>query len=467
MPTPSRTMYEDAQKSSTTSDSNELSFDVLMTTYGIALMDQDFLSQIPWHYAVIDEAQRLKNPSSVLYNVLEQRFIMPRCLLLTGTPTQNNLSELWALMHFCLPLIFGKLDEFLSTFNEAGDSMTGAEANKANRQFKILKHILKACMLRRTKALLIESGILALPPLTELTVMVPLTQLQKKLYLSVLRKELQTLLSFIGGSSCHQSLQNIVIQLRKACSHPYLFSGIEPEPYVEGEHLVEASRKLIVLDLVLKKLHDLGNRVLLFAQMTQTLDILQDFPELCSYTYERLDGSVRAEERFAAIRNFSSQSTKGLMRDDNRSKAFVFMISTRAGGVGLNLIGADTVSLIELDSVVTLPVLLTKSKANCSGSFEAPLWVALAIVQSYNPRRKVPRSEISMPDLELCLSKAAFSAALRSASIHMPRIGYQGGSQRSEWYTIERLLRKHSSLHGINIFVYYFQRSSRQQTYSN
>ncbi|XP_062209513.1 probable helicase CHR10 isoform X5 [Phragmites australis] len=762
-----RTMYEDAQKSSTSSDSNGLSFDVLMTTYDIALMDQDFLSQIPWHYAVIDEAQRLKNPSSVLYNVLEQRFIMPRCLLLTGTPIQNNLSELWALMHFCLPLIFGKLDEFLSTFNEAGDSMTGAEANKANRQFKILKHILKAFMLRRTKALLIESGILALPPLTELTVMVPLTQLQKKLYLSVLRKELQTLLSFTGGSSRHQSLQNIVIQLRKACSHPYLFSGIEPEPYVEGEHLVEASGKLILLDLVLKKLHDLGHRVLLFAQMTQTLDILQDFLELRSYTYERLDGSVRAEERFAAIRNFSSQSTKGLMRDDNQSQAFVFMISTRAGGVGLNLIGADTVIFYEQDwnpqadkqalqrahrigqlnhvlsinlvsqrtieevimrraerklklshniigeedatngkerdlgneasdmksiifglhlfdpmdttaetinedtaaetiSAKTLAKLKTMSEkvvmmrshepsekderafeinlnltdssgtmirkasdsitvdpglneavylswvkkfkeasdsieettaelgrqraapeekllkreankkkteekrlakwealgyqslaikdpgiiakqnipdsgsvqlvygdctdplkvcptesaiifscidnsgtwghggmfdaltslstcipdayhrasefddlhmgdlhliqldeANCSRSFEAPLWVALAIVQSYNPRRKVPRSEISMSDLELCLSKAAFSAAQRSASIHMPRIGYQGGSQRSEWYTIERLLRKHSSLHGINIFVYYFQRSSRQQTYSN
>ncbi|KAG2555429.1 hypothetical protein PVAP13_9KG246600 [Panicum virgatum] len=344
-----RTLYDHVHKASTSSHSSELSFDVLLTTYDIALMDQNFLSQIPWHYAIIDEAQRLKNPSSVLYNVLEQRFIMPRRLLLTGTPIQNNLSELWALMHFCLPSIFGKLDEFLSTFKEAGDSLTGAEANKANRQFEIIKHILKAFMLRRTKALLIESGVLALPPLTELTVMVPLTQLQKKLYMSVLRKELQTLLSFTGGSSRHQSLQNIVIQLRKACSHPYLFSGIEPEPFVEGEHLVQASGKLIVLDLILKKLHELGHRVLLFAQMTQTLDILQDFLEMRNYTYERLDGSVRAEERFAAIRNFSSQSTKGLMRDDNQIGAFVFMISTRAGGVGLNLIGADTVIFYEQD----------------------------------------------------------------------------------------------------------------------
>ncbi|EMS67549.1 Chromodomain-helicase-DNA-binding protein 1-like protein [Triticum urartu] len=304
-----RTIHEDVQKSS---HSDELPFDVMLTSYDIALMDQDFLSQVPWLYVVIDEAQRLKNPSSVLYNVLEERFMMPRRLLLTGTPVQNNLSELWALMHFCMPSVFGPLDEFLSTFKEAGNLLSGSEANKANRQFKILKHILRAFMLRRTKALLIESGILELPPLTELTVS--------------------------------------VVQLRKACSHPYLFSGIEPEPYEEGEHLVQASGKLIVLDLVLEKLHRLGHRVVLFAQMTQTLDILQDFLELRNYTYERLDGSVRAEERFAAIRNFSSQPTKGVVRDDsNPSGAFVFMISTRAGGVGLNLIGADTVIFYEQD----------------------------------------------------------------------------------------------------------------------
>ncbi|KAI4996525.1 hypothetical protein ZWY2020_051445 [Hordeum vulgare] len=747
-----RTMHDDVQKSS---HSNGLPFDVMLTSYDIALMDQDFLSQIPWLYVVIDEAQRLKNPSSVLYNVLEERFMMPRRLLLTGTPVQNNLSELWALMHFCMPSVFGPLDEFLSTFKEAGNLLSGSEANQANRQFKILKHILRAFMLRRTKALLIESGILELPPLTELTVMVPLAPLQKKIYLSVLRKELQTLLSFTGGSSRHQSLQNIVVQLRKACSHPYLFSGIEPEPYEEGEHLVQASGKLIVLDLVLEKLHRLGHRVVLFAQMTQTLDILQDFLELRNYTYERLDGSVRAEERFAAIRNFSSQATKGVVRDDNNpSGAFVFMISTRAGGVGLNLIGADTVIFYEQDwnpqadkqalqrthrigqlnhvlsinlvsqrtieevimrraerklklshnifgdkdatdgkgkdfgneandmrsiilglhqfdpadtaaetineetlaklksmsenvikmrthepsekddrafeinpdltdgsgamitracdsisidpgvdeaaylswverfkeashSIEDVPVELERQRpapedkllkreankkkaeekrlakwkdlgyqtlgvkvpdnipnqnisdsgsvqlvygdctdpskvcaakpaiifscvdnsgtwghggmfdaltslstyipdayhrasevddlhmgdlhlieldeANCSRSLDAPLWVALAVVQSYNPKRKIPRSEISMSDLELCLSKAAFSAAQRSASIHMPRIGQRSGSQRSEWYTIERLLRKYASLHGIDIFVYYFRRPSRQQ----
>lgn len=92
---------------------------------------------------------------------------------------------------------------------------------------------------------------------------------------------------------------------------------------------------------------------------------------------------------------------------------------------------------------------------------DTPQWVALAVVQSYNSRRKVPRSSISIPDLERCLSKASFSAAQNSASIHMPRVGYQEGSDRSEWYTVERLLRKYSAIHGINIFVYYYRRSAQ------
>ncbi|OMO69549.1 hypothetical protein CCACVL1_19432, partial [Corchorus capsularis] len=540
-----------------------------------------------------------------------------------------------------------------------------------------------------------------------------------------------------------------VIQLRKACSHPYLFPGIEPEPFEEGEHLVQASGKLMVLDQLLKKLYDSGHRVLLFAQMTNTLDILQDFLELRKYSYERLDGSIRAEERFAAIRSFSKRSAEGSLNPEfDQNAAFVFMISTRAGGVGLNLVAADTVIFYEQDwnpqvdkqalqrahrigqtnhvlsiNLVTehsveevikrradrklqlshnvvgdhvmdqegkemegaemgdlrsvifglhmfdptdinnkesddiktselsamvekviamrheeslgknnskfemnagdlfdghdvimrenssvgidpgldeasylswvekfkavsqsgdTPIMELENKRNfpedrhlkveaakkkaedkkktkweahgyhslavqdpcpvdgdmlsdsgsvlfvhgdCTepskvcpsepaiifscidnsgnwghgGMFAAlaklsssipesyerasefqdlhlgdlhlirindgceenntPLWVALAVVQSYNPRRKVPRSDISMPDLERCLSKASHTAAQNSASIHMPRIGYQDGSDRSQWYTVERLLRKYASLYGVKIYVAEFRNS--------
>ncbi|XP_061961834.1 probable helicase CHR10 isoform X6 [Populus nigra] len=374
-----KTIHEHVKESPSSSNVSLLPFDVLLTTYDIALVDQEFLSQIPWHYAIVDEAQRLKNPKSVLYNVLIDQFLMPRRLLMTGTPIQNNLTELWALMHFCMPLVFGTLDEFLSTFREAADASSDHDATKVKRQFKTLKSILKSFMLRRTKSRLIECGNLVLPSLTEITVMAPLVSLQKKVYTSILRKELPKLLALSSSASNHQSLQNMVIQLRKACSHPYLFPGIEPEPYEEGEHLVkfgvvahlyslknkelkrhkgkkktkistlkEASGKLIILDQLLEKLHDSGHRVLLFAQMTHTLDILQDFLELRKYSYERLDGSVRAEERFAAIRSFSGQSGRSGSESDQNS-SFVFMISTRAGGVGLNLVAADTVIFYEQD----------------------------------------------------------------------------------------------------------------------
>lgn len=749
-----KTIHEHVKESPSSSDVSLLPFDVLLTTYDIALVDKEFLSQIPWHYAIVDEAQRLKNPKSVLYNVLIDQFLMPRRLLMTGTPIQNNLTELWALMHFCMPSVFGTLDQFLSTFRETADASSDHDATKVKRQFKTLKSILKSFMLRRTKSTLIKCGNLVLPSLTEITVMAPLVSLQKKVYTSILRKELPKLLALSSSASNHQSLQNMVIQLRKVCSHPYLFPGIEPEPYKEGEHLVKASGKLTILDQLLEKLHDSGHRVLLFAQMTHTLDILQDFLELRKYSYERLDGSVRAEERFAAIRSFSGQSGRSGSESDQNS-SFVFMISTRAGGVGLNLVAADTVIFYEQDwnpqvdkqalqrahrigqmnhvlsinlvtrhtveevimqrakrklqlshdvvgddvmeedrketggietgdlrsiifglhrfdlsevnseksnelnaselkalaqKVIALrceqildkddrkfevnpigqekgldfvsggdsalasydpgldeasylswvekfketsqsnenPVMdlgnrrnlpdnkylnleAAKKKAEekklskwealgyhslsvgdpiypvdgdalsdsgfvhfvvgdcthpdklCSsepsvifscvdesgnwghgGMFDAlaklsssipaayqqasefrdlhlgdvhlvkiientdgqnmegdtPRWVALAVVQSYNPRRKVPRSEISILDLEACLSKASFAAAQNSASIHMPRIGYQDGTDRSQWYTVERLLRKYASVFGIKIYVYYYRRSS-------
>ncbi|CAI0438783.1 unnamed protein product [Linum tenue] len=737
------TMYQHVEEQ-TSSSNVTLPFDVLLTTYETALMDQDFLSQIPWQYAVIDEAQRLKNPSSVLYGVLSDRFLLPRRLLMTGTPIQNNLIELWSLMHFCMPSVFGTLEQFLSTFEEATHSMTGCLLSPVKEQFKSLKQILKAFMLRRTKAKLIECGNLVLPPLTEITVMAPLVSLQKKVYTSLLRKELPKLLALTSAASNQPSLQNIVIQLRKACSHPYLFPGIEPEPYEEGEHLVQACGKLLILDHILHKLHASGHRVLLFAQMTNTLDILQDYLELRKYSYERLDGSIRAEERFAAIRSFSRKSGSESSASDE-STAFVFMISTRAGGVGLNLVAADTVIFYEQDwnpqvdkqalqrahrigqmnhvlciNLVTRhsveeiimrraerklqlshnvigdetvdrtgeeatgadigdmrsiifglhmfdpldihrekldelseeellavaekavatrhkrglgkdnqkvelinPVredsalvdydpgldeasylswvekFKKESESTCSpliglenknnliqerhgrleearkkaeekklakweahgyhslslkdpnppengnllsdsgsvhfvsgdcthptqvcqseptvifscvddsgnwgngGLFDAlarlspavpdayqrasefgdlhlgdlhfikindgdsgsgegnkPQWVALGVVQSYNPRRKVPRSDISIPDLESCLSKALFAAAQHSASVHMPRIGYQDGSDRSQWYTVERLLRKYASAYGVNVYVYYYRRSS-------
>ncbi|XP_057828466.2 probable helicase CHR10 isoform X4 [Cryptomeria japonica] len=340
-----------SKRTSKSGAEQDLPFDVFLTTYDLAMLDASFLSHIRWHYAIIDEAQRIKNPSSVLYTTLQERYMIPRRLLMTGTPVQNNLSELWALLHFCMPLVFGALEDFVATFKKAaGDNTSGDD-----KQVKLLRYIVQVFMLRRTKAFLVQNGTLTLPPLSEVTVMAPLVPLQKKIYISLLRKELPKLLTRSVGTLQQQSLQNIVVQLRKACSHPYLFGGVEPEPFEEGEHLVQASGKLLILDALLQKLHLDGHRVLIFAQMTRTLDILQDYLELRRYSYERLDGSVRAEERFAAVQSFSGkpssvQEASGVENpDDDTNKAFVFLISTRAGGVGLNLVAADTVIFYEQD----------------------------------------------------------------------------------------------------------------------
>ncbi|CAI9299594.1 unnamed protein product [Lactuca saligna] len=151
--------------------------------------------------------------------------------------------------------------------------------------------------------------------------MSPMVTLQKKVYMSILRKELPKLLALSSGTCSHQSLENIVIQLRKAGSHPHLFAGIEPEPHEEGEHLVQASGKL-------------------------------DYMELRKYPYEQPDGSIRAEERFVAIRSFSRKSGIGNSNSEvDSDSAFVFMISSRAGGDGLNLVAADTMSFAILTSM--------------------------------------------------------------------------------------------------------------------
>ncbi|XP_059349811.1 chromodomain-helicase-DNA-binding protein 1-like isoform X2 [Ammospiza nelsoni] len=158
--------------------------------------------------------------------------------------------------------------------------------------------------------------------------------LQKKYYKAILTKDLD---AFENETGRKVTLQNVLVQLRKCVAHPYLFNGVEPEPFEIGDHIVEASGKMCLLDKLLSFLYAGGHRVLLFSQMTQLLDILQDYMDYRGYSYERLDGSVRGEERHLAIKNFGQQPI------------FIFLLSTRAGGVGMNLTAADTVIFTDSD----------------------------------------------------------------------------------------------------------------------
>ncbi|MFH4981450.1 hypothetical protein AB6A40_008159 [Gnathostoma spinigerum] len=147
-------------------------------------------------------------------------------------------------------------------------------------------------------------------------------------------------LSSEEGLVSHRAVSiNIMMDLRKCAIHPYLFAGVEPEPFEEGEHLVNTSGKFVLLDRILSLLRQHGHRPLIFSQFTRVLDIVQDYLTFRGYSYERLDGSIRSEERFASIRNFQQKN----------SEIFCFLLSSKSGGVGLNLMSADTVIFIDSD----------------------------------------------------------------------------------------------------------------------
>uniref|UniRef100_A0A8D2F2Y1 Chromodomain helicase DNA binding protein 1 like n=1 Tax=Theropithecus gelada TaxID=9565 RepID=A0A8D2F2Y1_THEGE len=192
-----------------------------------------------------------------------------------------------------------------------------------------LHKLLQPFLLRRVKADVATE----LPKKTEVVIYHGMSALQKKYYKAILMKDLD---AFENETAKKVKLQNILSQLRKCVDHPYLFDGVEPEPFEVGDHLIEASGKLHLLDKLLAFLYS-GHRVLLFSQMTQMLDILQDYMDYRGYSYERVDGSVRGEERHLAIKNFGQQPI------------FVFLLSTRAGGVGMNLTAADTVIFVDSD----------------------------------------------------------------------------------------------------------------------
>ena len=213
-----------------------------------------------WSYAIIDEAHRLKNRQSSVYRCLLDELDLghvPR-LLLTGTPMQNRSDEFFSLLHFIAPQIYDDAYGFVEWLEEGSGSGDDGGSDVSKRLWRPL-------MLRRRKA-----EHLTLPPKTERSIRVPLTSLQRQWYRAVLEKNVSALtggLSAGGSSNTNQSnsraLVNILASLRKCCNHPYLFDGAEPEPFIEGEHLVEASAKLLLLDRLLKRMKARGDRVLL------------------------------------------------------------------------------------------------------------------------------------------------------------------------------------------------------------
>ncbi|XP_029339359.1 chromodomain-helicase-DNA-binding protein 3 isoform X6 [Mus caroli] len=306
----------------------QVKFHVLLTSYELITIDQAALGSIRWACLVVDEAHRLKNNQSKFFRVLNG-YKIDHKLLLTGTPLQNNLEELFHLLNFLTPERFNNLEGFLEEF---------ADISKED-QIKKLHDLLGPHMLRRLKADVFKN----MPAKTELIVRVELSPMQKKYYKYILTRNFEALNSRGGGNQV--SLLNIMMDLKKCCNHPYLFpvAAMEspklPSGAYEGGALIKSSGKLLLLQKMLRKLKEQGHRVLIFSQMTKMLDLLEDFLDYEGYKYERIDGGITGALRQEAIDRFNAPG----------AQQFCFLLSTRAGGLGINLATADTVIIFDSD----------------------------------------------------------------------------------------------------------------------
>lgn len=305
-------------------------FDVLITSFEMVIREKSQLKKFRWQYIVVDEAHRIKNEDSSLSQII-RLFYSKNRLLITGTPLQNNLHELWALLNFLLPDVFGDS----AVFDEWFDSQTDKEKNQDQVVLQLHK-VLSPFLLRRVKAD-VEKSLL---PKIETNVYIGMTEMQILWYKKLLEKDIDAVNGVVGKREGKTRLLNIVMQLRKCCNHPYLFDGAEPgPPYTTDEHLVYNTGKMIILDKMLKKFHATGSRVLIFSQMSRLLDILEDYCFFRDYEYCRIDGSTSHEDRIEAIDDYNAPDLD----------KFIFLLTTRAGGLGINLTSADIVILYDSD----------------------------------------------------------------------------------------------------------------------
>lgn len=416
-------------------------FNVVLTSYEISIKDFPKLNHVNWKFLIIDEGHRLKNNNCTLIKFLKKLNVNNK-LLITGTPLQNNLDELWSLLNFILPDIFHDLDLFQQWFNfdeltsfqrqnDDGDEKVNQfiELNIQESLVKNLHTILKPFILRRLKKDVIRN----LPPKKEYIIHISLSSLQKKLYqdalnnnllyglLEVYLKEYITYnhddlfkpseisdfiqkklvvkplqkrnksrslrevesdeefdfvensdrttiptelspaeISKLPNSKRKQyifddlyckflkqlknlSLQNLVIQLRNICNSPYIYyDAFLPDSNNEGkfmELLVKNSSKFKILEQLLDELLPSGHKVLIFSQFTKVLDLINDWLNYKNINLCRLDGSTNQHDREEEIKDFNSKG----------SQQQVFLLSTRAGGLGINLTASDTVVIFDND----------------------------------------------------------------------------------------------------------------------
>lgn len=365
------------------------SFPIIITSYELVMNDKKYLHKIPWKYIVVDEGHRIKNMNCKLILTLKS-YTSANRLLLTGTPLQNNLKELWSLLNFLLPEIFDDLAAFEEWFEFENDIENVQDGDHSTSMVNSLHQILNPFLLRRIKTEVVKD----LPKKREYILYAPLMPKQVELYDAILKKKLALVLeknmsksyqisnraesnilltgrrekrdvcyeedddsfdakpiensksniapnSFIKRMVGSQNLQMTIMQLRKVCNHPYLFHiESENEAFENGiPEVIAWSGKMFLLETLLDRLLLNGHSVVIFSQMTSMLDIIGDwFTLIKNIPFCRIDGEVSMTEREAQIHDFN---TKVDLR--------VFLLSTRAGGLGINLTAADTVIIFDSD----------------------------------------------------------------------------------------------------------------------
>uniref|UniRef100_A0A8C3G7H4 Chromodomain helicase DNA binding protein 6 n=1 Tax=Cyclopterus lumpus TaxID=8103 RepID=A0A8C3G7H4_CYCLU len=391
-----------------------LKFQGLITTFEMIMADCPELRKLHWRCVVIDEAHRLKNRNCKLLEGLKLMNLEHK-VLLTGTPLQNSVEELFSLLNFLEPLQFPSESTFLEEFGDL----------KTDEQVKKLQAILKPMMLRRLKDDVEKN----LAPKEETIIEVELTNIQKKYYRAILEKNF----SFLSRGAHQHNMPNLIntmMELRKCCNHPYLITGAE-EKILEGfrkyhspdaldfqlQAMIQAAGKLVLIDKLLPKLLSGGHKVLVFSQMVRCLDIMEDYLIQRRYTYERIDGRVRGNMRQAAIDRFCKPD----------SDRFVFLLCTRAGGLGINLTAADTCIIFDSD---WNPQNDLQAQARCHriGQSKAVKVYRLITRNSYE------REMFDKASLKLGLDKAVLQDINRKGSLN--------GVQQLSKLEVEDLLKK-------------------------
>ncbi len=323
-------------------------FNVCLVTYEYVVRGKNLLKRVQWQHLIIDEGHRIKNHESRLSIVLQQYYTSRNRLLLTGTPLQNSLTELWALLNFLLPNVFKSAESFESWFAAPFAQMGVGNVAATEQQAQLteeeslliirrLHQVLRPFLLRRLKSDVLRMGE-QLPDKQEHILLCEMSAWQKYMYKKIVKSE-KLLFTDSHGRQRYDKLSNPAVQLRKCVNHPYLFYSDHSNLMMDSPDLWRSAGKFDMLDACVMKLLRTGHRLLIFNQMTKVVDLQERLLRYRDIPFFRLDGNTRPEDRKSMVADFNSPN----------SEVHVFLLTTRAGGLGVNLQTADSVIIFDSD----------------------------------------------------------------------------------------------------------------------